>query len=137
MEIGDIIKAIMKERKVTQNTMGAFLDRAPNGLSRDLSYSPNAVTDRVKMLEYLGYEVIVREKRPGRRAEGEYVVSVGGEEKEKPAEEDGEEDKGKPIETKRDPISTKNEIKMKPVDVSEGIRLLKEQLALCGEGAER
>lgn len=132
MEIGDIIKAIMKERKVTQNTMGAFLDRAPNGLSRDLSYSPNAVTDRVKMLEYLGYEVIVREKRPGRRAEGEYVVTVG---KEKPAEEDGGADDEKAVENERKPIETKGKVKMKPVDVSEGIRLLREQIAMAsGEG---
>jgi len=131
MDIGTVTKKIMKERRVTQTMLGEIMGVNQNTVSKALANTPSGMKDRIKILEILGYEVIVREKRPGRRAEGEYVVTVGkGEEKEKPAEEGGEayiNNEEKPRKT----VETKGDIKTKPVDIEEGIRLLREQIALA------
>lgn len=82
MEIGNIIKSIMSRKKITQLVFSEMTGKKANGLSRDLQSTPKPVADRVRMLELLGYEVIVRERRPGRRAEGEYVVTIEGDEPE-------------------------------------------------------
>lgn len=76
MEIYEIIRAAMKNRHMTQEMFGKAMGLTQGTVSESTSRTPKPLADRVKMLDYLGYEVIVREKRQGRRAEGEYVVTV-------------------------------------------------------------
>ena len=77
MEIWKIIREILKVRKVTQKSAAAMMGVTQPTFSVFMSKTPKGIEDRIALLDYLGYEVIVREKRAGRRAEGEYVVTAG------------------------------------------------------------
>lgn len=83
MTLGDCIRKGMKERKVTQKQLlKMFGLNAQSGVSRLLADDGKGVRQRVEILDFLGYEVVVRERRPGRRADGEMLVEVEGKDRE-------------------------------------------------------
>lgn len=74
MTIAETIKAIMKESKTTQVKLAEMAGLSGSSsvamaLTRDMTTSTV-----VKFCEAMGYEVVIQKKKPGRRAEGQYVV---------------------------------------------------------------
>ena len=75
MTINNIIRAIMKEKKVSQLSMASAIGKErANDVSARLA-SKNMTFDRaIEMLSVLGYEVVVQERRKGGRPDGQFVV---------------------------------------------------------------
>lgn len=77
MKAGDIFKKEMKSRKITQEEMK---DRV-NAKSQSVVAMAlgNSTFNLAKLLQYaeaLGLEVVIKEKKRGRRPEGEYLVTL-------------------------------------------------------------
>lgn len=86
MGITEIIQGIRKEKKVTYDqlakaTGAKSYTNVKNVLSRDGSVN---VETAVKLLEALGYEMVIQPKKQGRRPDGQQVVAIpekGGDER--------------------------------------------------------
>lgn len=77
MTINKIIAACMKEKNMTQQTMARAIHKEKaTDVSARLASKNMTFAKAIEMLEVLGYEVIVQEKRQGRRADGQIVVTA-------------------------------------------------------------
>lgn len=83
MYINEAIKQAMKEKKMTLTTMAAAIGKKrPNDVSARLAHSNMSFSTAIEMLNVLGYEVIVQERRGGSRREDQLVITTNaGEEK--------------------------------------------------------
>lgn len=75
MQFNEILKHIIKEKKKTQaefaETVGTTQPAIGNALKRNDVY----VSTLVKWCELNGYEVVIQEKKAGRRRDGQMVLS--------------------------------------------------------------
>lgn len=76
MNINEAIRQIMKNKKVSLTTMAKSLGKARgNDISARLAH-PNMSFDKaVEMLDVLGYEVVLQEKKPGSRRADQIVIN--------------------------------------------------------------
>lgn len=74
MQFNEMLKHIIKEKKQTQttfaNTVGTTQSAIGNALKRNDVY----VSTLVKWCELNGYEVVIQEKKSGRRRDGQIVL---------------------------------------------------------------
>lgn len=77
MEMGQILKEVMAVRGLTQTKFAKMLGYStPSGVQRILSGGNGVRLDALlRGFETLGYEVIVRPVRSGRKEDGAYVVT--------------------------------------------------------------
>ena len=75
MTINKAIREIMKNKKVSLNSMATSLKKGRgNDISARLSH-PNMSFDKaVEMLNVLGYEIVIQEKKPGGRRADQVVI---------------------------------------------------------------
>lgn len=73
--INEAIRAIMKERKITQQAMASALGKErPNDISARLNYKNMSFDRAIEMLSVCGYEVVVQEKKRGKRPDGQILI---------------------------------------------------------------
>lgn len=78
MKIGKAIESAMKSTKTTQTQLAERIGAKSQSVISERLRMNNLSIDRiVEMLDAVGYEVVVQEKKRGRRPEGQIVI--GGE----------------------------------------------------------
>lgn len=81
MKMNEAIKAAMKETKTTQTQLADRIGaKSQSVIARRLGLSNLSVDTVIEMLDAIGYELVVQEKKRGRRPEGQMVIEKGGEE---------------------------------------------------------
>ena len=76
MKANEVVKAIMKDNKVKQETLARTVG-LPDAryISARLNYPNLSVTTLCEMLEGMGYELVAQRKTGGQRKEGSYVIT--------------------------------------------------------------
>ncbi len=72
--IGNIINAILKARGIKQNAFARLLGKSPTVLHDTLKRGMMSVPDTIKMLDLLGYEIVVQPISAGKRKKGQIKV---------------------------------------------------------------
>lgn len=80
MKVGDAVKIAMKAQKTTQQQLADRIGATSQSVIAQRLRMPNLSVDVIlQMLDAIGYEIIIQEKKRGRRPEGQIVI--GGDEK--------------------------------------------------------
>lgn len=75
MKIGDAIKIAMKDKKTTQVQLAERLGVTSQSVIAQRLRMENISIDKVlEMLDAIGYEMIIQERKRGRRPEGQLVI---------------------------------------------------------------
>ena len=75
MKINEAIRTIMKTKKVSLTSMAMSLGKARgNDISARLAHGNMSFDKAVEMLDILGYEVVVQERKPGTRRADQVVI---------------------------------------------------------------
>lgn len=75
MKINEAIRQIMKDKKVTLLSMAKSIGKERgNDVSARLNNSNMTFEKAVEMLDVLGYEVVLQEKKPGQRRSDQLVI---------------------------------------------------------------
>lgn len=79
MRLGEAIKAAMKLQKTNQTQMADRIGASSQSVIAQRLRMENLSVDKVtEMLDAIGYELVIQEKKRGRRTEGQIVI--GGDE---------------------------------------------------------
>ena len=77
MKMRDAIKAAMKVTHTTQSQLAERIGLAgQSGVARRLHMDNISVNVVLEMLDAIGYEMVLQEKKRGRRAEGQMVITL-------------------------------------------------------------
>ena len=75
MFINKAIRAVMKEKNVTLLTMAKMLGKERgNDISSRLRSNNLSFDKAVEMLDVLGYEIVIQERKPGARRADQIVI---------------------------------------------------------------
>lgn len=75
MKIGEAIKLAMKNQKTTQQQLAERIGASSQSVIAQRLRMDNLSVDTVlEMLDAIGYEIVIQEKRRGRRPEGQIVI---------------------------------------------------------------
>ena len=75
MQINKAIRKVMKEKGFTLASMAdAIHKKRPNDVSARLNYSNMTFNNAVEMLNVMGYEIIIQERKPGARRADQIVI---------------------------------------------------------------
>lgn len=85
MQINKAIREIMREKHITLSAMGKSLHKTDKNTGETVSLTPNDVSSRlnyphmsflkaIEMLDVLGYEIVLQEKKPGPRRADQIVI---------------------------------------------------------------
>lgn len=75
MQINKAIRQVMKEKGVSLLTMANAIGKQRGNDVSSRLLSPNMTFDKaVEMLDVLGYEVVIQERRPGARRADQIVI---------------------------------------------------------------
>lgn len=75
MKINEAIRQIMKSKKVTLSSMATAIGKSRgNDVSARLNNGNLTFDKAVEMLDVLGYEVVLQEKKPGARRADQLVI---------------------------------------------------------------
>lgn len=78
MKIKEVIRLAMKETKTTQQQLADRIGaRHQSVISERLKMNNLSINTALEMLEALGYELVVQEKRRGRKREGQITIERG------------------------------------------------------------
>lgn len=78
MKIKEVIRLAMKETKTTQQQLADRIGaRHQSVISERLKMDNLSINTALEMLEALGYEMVVQEKRRGRKREGQITIERG------------------------------------------------------------
>lgn len=81
MYFGKAIKMAMKSRNVTQEQMAKIIGaKSQSVISERLRKKNVTLNNVIEMLDAIGYEMVIQEKKPGRRPEGQLVITLESEE---------------------------------------------------------
>lgn len=81
MTIGSAVRAAMKAAKFSQKRAGELLGRGQNSISAMLAKEDSTrICAMLQILDVIGYEMVIRPIRPGRREDNCFVVSMEDEE---------------------------------------------------------
>ena len=76
MQVRDIVKLALKETKTTQAVLAGIMGaKGHSTIGMQINRNTMRTQMFVKIMDKLGYEVIVRPKKAGRKAEGEILVT--------------------------------------------------------------
>lgn len=78
MTPNESLRAVMKERKVTQTNMAALMGYSAQGALANRLNSKISCDLLIEMLEKLDYEVVIQPKTQGKRKEGSIVLEPSG-----------------------------------------------------------
>ncbi len=77
MYINEAIRQIMKKKGISLTTMANSLGKKRgNDVSARLAYKNMSMSSAIEMLNVLGYELIIQEKKPGARRDDQVVISL-------------------------------------------------------------
>ncbi|MCB6366638.1 helix-turn-helix domain-containing protein [Intestinibacillus massiliensis] len=77
MNICEAVKLAMKNQKTTQGQMAERIGvKGQSVIAQRLRMDNISVNTVLEMLDAIGYEMVIQEKRPGRRPDGQYVVTL-------------------------------------------------------------
>jgi DNA-binding XRE family transcriptional regulator len=75
MKIKEVIRLAMKETKTTQQQLADRIGaRHQSVISERLKMDNLSINTALEMLEALGYEMVIQEKRRGRKREGQITI---------------------------------------------------------------
>lgn len=75
MKIGEAIKEAMKRQKTTQKRLAERIGaKSQSVISERLRMNNLSVDTVIEMLDAIGYELVIQEKKRGRRPEGQIVI---------------------------------------------------------------
>lgn len=75
MQINKAIRKVMKEKGFTLASMAdAIHKNRPNDVSARLNYPNMTFNNAVEMLNVMGYEIIIQERKPGARRADQIVI---------------------------------------------------------------
>lgn len=81
MQINKAIRQIMREKGVTLLSMAKAIGKERNSDVAARLHKPNMTFDKaVEMLDILGYEIVIQERRPGTRRVDQIVIDQKSEE---------------------------------------------------------
>lgn len=81
MKINKAIREIMKNKKISLSTMATALGKSKgNDISARLNNDNMSFDKAVEMLDVLGYEVVIQEKKQGGRRADQIVIDQKAEE---------------------------------------------------------
>lgn len=77
MNICRAVKLAMKNQKTTQGQMAERIGvKGQSVIAQRLRMDNISVNTVLEMLDAIGYEMVIQEKRPGRRPDGQYAVTL-------------------------------------------------------------
>lgn len=83
MKVNSAIRKVMKETKITQTRLAEILgEKHQSVISERLRQNNISINLAMEMLDVMGYELVIQPKKPGRRPEGQILITM----------EDGEEE---------------------------------------------
>jgi DNA-binding helix-turn-helix protein len=74
MRIQEAMKNIMKERKITQQRIAYSLNTTQSSVNDRLNRGNISLESSLKILNVLGYEMVIQPKSSGRRKDGQIVI---------------------------------------------------------------
>ena len=75
MQINRAIRQVMKDKNVSLLTMAKAIGKERgNDISSRLYYSNMSFDKAVEMLDVLGYEIVIQERKPGARRADQIVI---------------------------------------------------------------
>lgn len=75
MQINKAIRSLMKEKNISLISMAKAIGKQRGNDVSSRLLSPNMTFDKaVEMLDVLGYEIIIQERRPGARRADQIVI---------------------------------------------------------------
>lgn len=78
MKMNEAIKAAMKDTKTTQAQLADRIGaKSQSVIAQRLSLKNLSVDTVIEMLDALGYELVIQEKKRGRRPDGQLVIEKG------------------------------------------------------------
>lgn len=75
MQFKEMLKYIIKEKKKTQATFAAMVGTTQSAIGNALKRNDVYVSTLIKWCELNGYEVVIQEKKQGRRRDDQIVLS--------------------------------------------------------------
>ncbi len=75
MQFKDMLDQILKEKKLTQATFASLVGTTQPAIGNAKKRNDVYVSTLIKWCESLGYEVVIQEKKQGRRRDGQIVLS--------------------------------------------------------------
>lgn len=77
MYINEAIRQIMKNKGVSLTTMANSLGKKRgNDVSARLAYKNMSISSAIEMLDVLGYELIIQEKKQGAKRDDQIVINL-------------------------------------------------------------
>lgn len=77
MKANEILRTAMSEKGVTQKQLASAIGaKSQSVIAERLKTNSFTVSNLNSMLNALGYELVVQQRKPGRRPEGQYVIDV-------------------------------------------------------------
>lgn len=78
MKISDAIKIAMKNQKTTQAQLAKRIGASSQSvIAQRLRMNNLSVDTVIEMLDVIGYEMVIQEKKRGRRPEGQIIIDRG------------------------------------------------------------
>lgn len=78
MKINEAIKLAMKNQKTTQQQLADRIGAKSQSVISERLKMKNLSADTIlEMLDAIGYELVIQEKKRGRRSEGQIVIDRG------------------------------------------------------------
>lgn len=78
MKISDAIKIAMKNQKTTQVQLAERIGASSQSvIAQRLRMNNLSVDTVIEMLDAIGYEMVIQEKKRGRRPEGQIIIDRG------------------------------------------------------------
>ena len=78
MKISDAIKTAMKNQKTTQVQLAERIGASSQSvIAQRLRMNNLSVDIVIEMLDAIGYEMVIQEKKRGRRPEGQIIIDRG------------------------------------------------------------
>lgn len=81
MKIGEAIRQAMKNQKTTQKQLADRIGaKSQSVISERLRMDNLSINTVIEMLDGIGYEMVIQEKKRGRRPEGQIIIDRGDDE---------------------------------------------------------
>lgn len=76
MQFKDMLEQILKEKKMTQAAFAEMVGTTQPAIGNARKRNDVYVSTLIKWCNALGYEVVIQEVKPGRRKDGQIVLSA-------------------------------------------------------------
>ena len=78
MKIGEAIKQALKNQKTTQQQLADRIGaKSQSVIAQRLRTDNLSINTVIEMLDGIGYEMVIQEKKRGRRPEGQIIIDRG------------------------------------------------------------